>query len=186
MLMTSKINLELKHFCNDFTPIRAALKDVGAKEVGVVSQKDYFFHLPKIESNIEPRLKLRIENGKQELIFYRRGDFSQDKSNPADIYLYPVYDKELLNFLKEALGIKAIVEKTRERWSKDNTTFNLDDVKNVGKIFEIELGTTPENKGKDEATFRQYREKFLPHLGAVIKGSNVDLVLNVKNNQNRF
>lgn len=171
-----RINIELKHYCNDFVPIREILKKNGATNLGTVFQKDYFFNLPQGNYSIEPRLKLRIENGKQTLVFYRRGNFKQDSSNLADVHLYEVKDDKLLNFLQEALGVKAIIEKNRERWRKDNITFNLDEVNKVGKIFEIELETTLENKERDESTFTQYRDKFLKYLGDVVKGSNVDLV----------
>ncbi|MBZ1348334.1 MAG: CYTH domain-containing protein [Candidatus Nealsonbacteria bacterium] len=171
-----KINLELKHYCKDFVSIRETLQKNGATNLGVVFQKDYFFNLPQNDYLIEPRLKLRTENGKQTLVFYRRGDFKKNSSNPANVYLYEVKDNELLSFLSEVLGIKAIVEKNRERWRKDNITFNLDDVNSVGKIFEIEIQTTLESKEKDEKMFVQYRNKFLKYLGDIVKGSNVDLV----------
>lgn len=171
-----KINLELKHYCKNFAPIRKILQKNGATNLGTVFQKDYFFNLPQGNYSIEPRLKLRIEDEKQTLIFYKRGDFKQDSSNPADVHFYEVKDNELLDFLREVLGVKAIVEKNRERWRKDNIIFNLDEVNKVGKIFEIELETTLENKERDESTFTQYRDKFLKYLGDVVNGSNVDLV----------
>ncbi|MFC1629895.1 CYTH domain-containing protein [Patescibacteria group bacterium] len=171
-----KINLELKHFCEDFIPIRGILKKEGAVNLGTVYQKDYFFNLPQSNHLIEPRLKLRVENGEQVLVFYRRGDFKQGSSNPANVHLYKVEDNELLKFLQEAFGVKVIVEKNRERWSKDNIIFNLDEVNKVGKIFEIEVGTTLENKERDEKKFTQYKDKFFKYLGDVVKGSNVDLL----------
>lgn len=173
-----KINLELKHFCSNFTPIRRILKKDGVRNLGIVFQKDYFFNLPSTNSPIKPRLKLRIEKGKQELIFYKRGNFKKNIANPAQIYVYKVKDKELLNFLKETLGVRAIVEKKRERWRKDNIIFNLDKVNNIGSIFEIEIETTPKNRKKDEIVFDQYRKKFQKYLGKTVKGSNVDLLKN--------
>lgn len=171
-----KINLELKHYCDDFNPIRVLLKKSGAKNLGVAHQKDYFLNLPPDNSLIEPRLKFRVENNKQTLIFYKRGDFQAKTGNPASILLYEVQDDKLLDFLREVLGVRAIVKKTRERWRKDNAVFNLDDVYGVGKVFEIEIETTPENKEEDEVLFKKYEKEFSKYLGEVIKGSNVDLV----------
>lgn len=70
----------------------------------------------------------------------------------------------------------ALDEKTREVWRKENTVFHLDTVKNVGKIFEIELQKRDAITPSDKKTFKDYQNKLLPYLGKVIKGSNVDLV----------
>ncbi len=170
-----KTNLELKHLCVDFGKIRRVLKDLGAKREIVKNQKDFFFELPKSKTG-NPRLKLRIENKKETLIFYDRPDFKKGKETAAKIRLYEVKDKELLPFLKDSLGVKAIVEKKREVWRKDNTVFHLDDVKGVGKIFEVELQKFGKVNQKDIGIFKKYQKELLPYLGKVVKGSNVDLI----------
>jgi adenylate cyclase class 2 len=171
----NKTNLELKHFCSDFHGVRKVLKTIGAKKEVVKNQKDFFFELPKRKIG-NPRLKLRIENRKETLIYYDRPNFKKEKETKATIKLYKVHDKELLPFLKESLGVKAIVEKKREVWRKDNTVFHLDDVKGVGKIFEVELQRFGKINQKDINIFKKYQTELLPHLGPVIRGSNVDLV----------
>lgn len=177
--MQNKFNLELKYFCSDFEPIRRVLKEIGAKKVGTSSQKDYFFNLPISKDKIKPRLKLRIERDKQTLIFYKRPDFTQGKSTPSDVTLFPVKDSKLLQLLKKFLGTKAVVIKKRELWKKNNTVFNLDQVKGVGKIFEIEL-TAKDQIEQEEKELDFYRAKLLPYLEQIVTGSNVDLVLNKK------
>ncbi|MEZ4156952.1 MAG: class IV adenylate cyclase [Candidatus Paceibacterota bacterium] len=134
-----KANLELKHRCFKFPEIRDALREIGATKVATKKQKDYFFNLPRDARKNSPRLKLRIENKQQELIYYERPNFNKAKGAVADIKLYPVKDEQLLPFLKMALGVRAIVEKKREVWKLENTVFHLDNVKGVGGIFEIEL-----------------------------------------------
>ena len=109
------------------------------------------------------------------LFFIKDPDFSANKATPADVALFDIKDKKLLQFVHKSLGVKAIVFKKRELWEKENTVFHLDSVKNVGKIFEIEL--TSNGKPKQEnATFTSYKNKFLPLLSKIIKGSNLDLV----------
>lgn len=44
----NKINLELKHHCDNFGKVRQVLREVGAKKEIVKNQKDYFFNLPSI------------------------------------------------------------------------------------------------------------------------------------------
>lgn len=172
--MQNKLNLELKYFCADFFPIRRVLSEIGAKKNKTANQKDYFFNLPNVQQNA--RFKLRIESQKQTLVYYEREDFKENKANPAKVILYPTKDKKLLTFLSNTLGIKAIVVKRREQWKKENTVFNLDTVEKVGKIFEIEITTDPKNLKKDEAIFNSYKEKLLPFLTKIVKGSNLDLV----------
>ena len=174
----SKINLELKHFCSDFNKIRNILKKLGAKKEAIKNQKDYFFNVPVAKSKIHPRLKLRIERGKQTLIYYDRPDFNESKNTASSVALHEVIDKELLPFLRGLLGIRAIVEKRREVWRKANTVFHLDTVKGVGKIFEIELRKKGKISKNDKFLFESYRGKLLPLLGPVIKRSNVDLIEN--------
>ncbi len=173
-------NLELKHFCSDFVPLRKALLKIGARKEVVKNQKDYFFELPKSKTG-NPRLKLRIENEIEKLIYYDRPEFKKSKETASKIKLYEVKDKELLPFLKESLGVKSTVEKKREIWRKDNTVFHLDNVKTVGKIFEIELQKNGKISKEDVKMFKNYQDILLPYLGDVIKSSNSDLILNNKN-----
>lgn len=171
-----KTNIELKHYCTDFKKVRAVLKEIGAKKEVVKTQKDYFFELPKNADKVSPRLKLRIEGDTKTLIYYQRPDFTKTKDAVADVKLYEVKDNQLLSFLEGSLGVKAIVQKKREVWRKENTVFHIDTVKDVGGIFEIELQKLGKITDKDREIFKSYQTKLTPFLGKVIKGSNVDLV----------
>lgn len=170
----NKTNLELKHYCSNFSKIRQVLKDFQASKEVVKSQKDYFFNLPVGKNS--PRLKMRIEGKKKMLCYYERPDFVKGKETTAKVRLYDVADNQLLKFLSESLSVKAVVEKRREVWRKENTVFHIDRVKGVGGIFEIELQKRGKITKTDRVLFRKYQDAFLPHLGKVIKGSNVDLV----------
>lgn len=178
--MISRVNLELKYFCHDFRSIRKILEEMGAKKLGFKKQKDYFFFMPSIRENV--RMKFRNEGKNQEIVYYERPDFEANKNISADVLVYIVKDKRLFNFLKRALGVKGIVEKRRETWKKGNTIFNLDRVKNVGNIFEIELQKpkTQSTTKQDIKIFDLYKQKFLPYLGKIIKTSNLEVVLKNK------
>ncbi len=168
----NKTNLELKHFCSDFGNIRKVLKKIGAKKEGIKNQKDYFFEI----LNKTGRLKLRVEEGRQVLVYYERPNFLKGKSTTAKVKIYDVRDGQLLPFLRDALGTKVIVEKKRELWRKLNAVFHIDNVKGVGGIFEIELQKKGKITTSDQKQFKEYQDKLLPYLGKVIKGSNADLV----------
>ncbi|MDD4990069.1 MAG: CYTH domain-containing protein [Candidatus Pacebacteria bacterium] len=137
--------------------------------------------MPKSKGFKNPaHLKLRIENSKQTLIYYQRANFSAITSTPSDIILLPVQDSKILSFLSKALGVRAVVEKTRELWKKENTVFHLDKVKNAGNIFEIEVWSSSKTATKDKIKFGEYKKKLLLLLDKIIKGSNEDLVLKAK------
>ena len=168
----NKTNLELKHYCSNFNKIRKVLKEIGAKKEIIKSQTDYFFKLP----NSKARLKLRIEEKRQLLVYYERPDFLKAKSTISKGRLYNVRDSQLLPFLSSVLGIKVIVKKKREIWRKSNTVFHIDNVKGVGGIFEIELQKEGKITDTDQKQFKAYQNRLLPYLGKVIKGSNADLI----------
>jgi len=176
----NKTNLELKHYCADFKKIRKFLKKIGASKEIVKTQKDYFYNLPKTKENNSGRLKLRIEGDKFFLVYYERPDFVKAKETTSQVKLLTVKDDELLPFLNEVLGVKAVVDKKREVWRKNNTVFHLDNVKGVGDIVEIELQKKGEINNEDKKIFTYYQSELLPFLGEVIKGSNIDLVLDKK------
>ncbi len=177
--MKFKQNLELKHYCDNFQEIRKILKKIGAKKDKVKKQKDYFFNLPQEKQKQKARLKLRVENKKMTLVYYERPDFVSGKDTSSDIALLEV-DELTLKFLEKSLGVSAIVEKKREVWRKQNTVFHLDTVKDVGMIFEVELQKEGLITEKDKEIFSNYQKVLTPAIGKVIKGSNIDLVLNKK------
>lgn len=174
--MQSKTNLELKHFCKDFKKIRIVLRQIGARKETIRNQKDYYFDLSVLKSKNLARLKLRIEKDKQTLCYYERPNFSKARETKAEVSLYDVKDKDLLNFLEKSLGVLGVVEKKREIWRKDNTVFHLDKVKKVGNVFEVELQKRGKITENDEKIFKSYQNRLSPFLGKVIKGSNIDLV----------
>jgi adenylate cyclase class IV len=177
--MKPKTNLELKHYCTDFSAIRKILKNIGAEKIAIKNQKDYFFHLPRIKTGDSPRLKLRIEKDSKVLIYYERPKFQKGKDTTSKVKFYPVTDNQLLPFLKETLGIQATVEKKREIWKKGNTVFHLDIIKDIGNVFEIELRKTGAITQKDSDIFKSYQKQLDPYLGKIIKDSNGDLILKI-------
>ncbi len=174
--MQQKQNLELKYFCTDFVSIRSALKEIGAYKEIVKRQKDYFFNLPNANYKRNGRMKLRVENRRMTLIYYERPDFTHSNNGTSDVLLLSA-NQQILNFLTKTHGVTTTVKKTREVWRKDNTVFHLDDIDGVGKVFEIELQKMGLLTEKDKKIFEGYKEKVLPFLGKIIKGSNEDLVL---------
>jgi adenylate cyclase class 2 len=178
--MISRENLELKHFCKNFKEIRKTLSDIGAKKLETKKQKDYFFNLPKnkdVPTGVKARLKMRQEDDQMYLLYYERPNFKKDKDTKSKVRLLDA-DKATLKFMEESLGVLGIVNKRREIWQKGSTVFHLDNIVGVGNIFEIELRKSGKLNKKDIAEFTSYQKAVSPYLGKVVKGSNIDLVLN--------
>ena len=171
--MRINLNREIKAYCPDFEPVRKLLRDAGATFVEIKEQVDYFYHLPAVgDSEGTRRLKLRVQNGKTQLIYYY--DIQETHSRVSQFQLWELRDSHIQEVLEAALGIRVVVRKQRELWRKDNVIFNLDTVEDVGQIFEVEA---QQEDGYDiEAQVEECRRLFGPCLGPRITGSNEDLV----------
>ncbi len=172
--MHLRLNRELKAYCNDFTTARQLLRDHGASFVEIKEQLDYYYRPPSADSaDGTRRLKLRIEHGKGELIYYCEGQ--EAGARTSRFQTASTDDPMMGDVLAGALGISAIVRKQRELWRKDNVVFNLDTVETVGQILEVEVQA---RDGRDiDLQITEYQRLFKPCLGDHIVGSNEDLVV---------
>ena len=140
----------------------------------VKEQVDYYYRLPPTE-DVEgtQRLKLRVENGNEQLIYYY--DRQETNARVSCFQLWEVRDPQIKEALDVALGIRVIVRKERELWRMENIKFNLDTVEDVGQIFEVEA---QEKDGCDiVAQVEECRRRFRTCLGSYIANSNEDLVI---------
>ena len=174
MDMDVHLNREIKAYCPDFAPVRELLRELGATFIEVKEQIDHYFHLPDVgEEEGTRRLKLRVESGERQLIYY--WDRQETNTRISRFQLWEVHDPQVVEMLNAALGSRVIVRKKRELWRKDNIIFNLDTVEDVGQIFEVEAQA---EDGRDiEAQVEECRRRFGPYLGPYIACSNEDLVI---------
>ena len=171
--MTMQTNREIKAYCPDFGPVRRALTDLGASYVEHTDQVDYYYNLADTpEGGSRRRLKVRIDKDAPQVIYYEEGQDSGART--SSFRVWGLNGHETKEMLDAVLGIRAVVNKQREIWSKDNVVFNLDEVEGVGRIFEAEIRT--EADFDVEAQLREYLDLFGPYLGEQIVGSNEDLV----------
>ena len=171
--MTMQTNREIKAYCPDFGPVRRALTDLGASYVEHTDQVDYYYNLADTpEGGCRRRLKVRIDKDAPQVIYYEEGQDSGART--SSFRVWGLNGHETKEMLDAVMGIRAVVNKQREIWSKDNVVFNLDEVEGVGRIFEAEIRT--EADFDVEAQLREYLDLFGPYLGEQIVGSNEDLV----------
>jgi adenylate cyclase class IV len=123
-------NLELKIKAESHRKFRNKLTDIDADNIGVLNQKDVYYKVP------DGLLKLRIENGKQSLIFYRRDEKGNNRWSDFDVLKFENDGGE--EFFNKIFSIETIVEKRRELFIYDDTRIHLDEVKSLGFFIELE------------------------------------------------
>lgn len=135
-------NIEIKARFQDEEQFNAAV-EIAKKLWGdasgeILIQRDVFFH------STTGRLKLRYEEGRPaRLIQYSRPDSAVAKLSEFKLMTLP--EPQLLeSMLRDSIGIKGTVEKTRHLFMVGQTRLHLDKVKNLGHFFELEVCLRPD------------------------------------------
>ncbi len=127
-------NLEIKIRLDEFERILDLLKKSNARFSGILTQKDVYYNVEEF------LLKLRIEDGKNYLIKYKRDESGKDRFSHYNIL--SLSGEKVDDYLSEIFNIEAVVEKKRTVFIIDNTRIHLDEVKNLGKFIELETVVT--------------------------------------------
>lgn len=135
-------NIEIKARIRDEARIRNYMSSHGALHE-TQHQRDVFF------ACLTGRLKLRcFPDGSGVLIAYDRPDQTGPKM--SDYTLAPVAEAAKLEAaLVRSLGLRGIVEKTREIAIVDQTRIHLDEVSGLGLFLELEVVLRPEQAEAD-------------------------------------
>lgn len=162
------VNLELKVKVPTFANIKKILKEIDAKKISLLKQKDVYF---KVEYGL---LKLRSEEDRQTLIYYDRDESS--KNRWSDFKLLRIKDKSAEKFLSQIFEVEAIVKKKRELFMYDNTRIHLDTVEELGAFLELE---TLLIGGKEDAKkrFKFIKQKLELHRYEELRTSYRTLLL---------
>ena len=123
--------IEIKASLRDVRAAEKILTDFNARFIGADRQKDTYFRVA------EGRLKLRVGNIENALIYYKRADQAGPKR--SDVTLYKTQPGDgLKDFLEQAIGVVSVVEKVRRIYFIDNVKIHLDEVVGLGSFIEIE------------------------------------------------
>ena len=155
-------NIEIKCRCADLALARQRAEALGARDAGVLRQRDTFFEAP------HARLKLRdFGDGRAELIGYRRPDAPDARG--SDFLIARVeHPAELAETLGYALGTTGVIEKTRHLFLYRATRIHLDEVQGLGTFVELETVVTGQSDADAHAE--------LAHVAAALRLSRDDLV----------
>lgn len=127
-------NLEIKVKVPSLAPFRRRLVALPhCRRMTVLRQRDHYFRAR------QGYLKLRIvSDGASELIFYERS--RRHGARQSRYARWPVADpRALIRLLTNALGLDAVVGKTREVFLIENARIHLDRVAGLGTFIEIEV-----------------------------------------------
>ena len=161
-------NIEIKIKIPSFVKYESILKSKGLKPKAVLDQKDVYYQTKK------GLLKLRIENGGNSLIKYRRNEKSRDRV--SNYYILKIKDNSSEEFFKDIFKKEAVVEKKRILYLYKNTRIHLDKIKTLGNFIELESVVVKDKK----SAVKEFNEvvKFLKlDTKKQIRKSNIDLIL---------
>jgi len=149
------INVEIKARCS--VPHQEAIRFILLKHPQVIRnvlqhQVDTYFNVPN------GRLKVRESPLENYLIRYDRADQGGPKVSKYDLVPCQAIER-LKAALTKALGVKAIVDKSREIYFIDNMKFHLDSIRGLGTFVEIEARDEAETIG--EARLREQCQHWM-------------------------
>ncbi len=129
-MITIPRNLEIKIQLDSLKEIKKLIKQnlIGLREILV--QRDVYL---KVDRGL---LKLRIENGKSSLIYYKRDENSSRRWSEFQFIKFSDGNPE--KFFKDIFQTEVTVTKVRELYIYNNTRIHLDKVKGLGSFIELE------------------------------------------------
>jgi predicted adenylyl cyclase CyaB len=165
-------NLELKVRTDSFNKVKKILTLLEAKYEGLLNQKDVYY------KNGSGLLKLRIENGRQSMIYYERNESSKNRWSNYEFLVFQ--DGNAESFLSKIFDVTAVVVKKRMLYLYDNTRIHLDEVKGLGKFIELET-LVINGKADAKRRFDNTAKVLGIDVKEQIKKSYKDLIVKTKN-----
>jgi len=152
--------LELKARISDLEKMRNNVETIATERVGRLRQTDTYFRIPN------GRLKLREVDGSDEvaLIHYVREDIAEPKN--SDVFIVRIQESLAIcvkQLLEMALGVKAVIKKTRDVYYYEGTRIHLDVVENLGIFIEFEKNVS--NTKSDMYESCNQLKKLMEKLG---------------------
>lgn len=126
-------NIEIKARIEDRELILSRARELSTDQEQMILQEDIFF------STSSGRLKLRIfSESEGKLIYYERNDTHGPKASFYTISS-TTEPRKLCQVLTQALGVRAVVRKSRTLIMHGRTRIHLDEVEDLGNFLELEV-----------------------------------------------
>jgi predicted adenylyl cyclase CyaB len=164
------LNFEFKARLHDESHVRATLKRLRARFLGVDHQIDTYFRVPSGHLKVREG---RIENA---LIFYKRSNAARTRRSTIDMLLLPRRNS-MRSILSRTLGVLVVVDKRREIYFVGNVKIHLDRVRGLGKFVEVEAITRSGDVRKVRAQARKFQKLFAIPSADIVPLSYSDMIL---------
>lgn len=164
-----RVNFEFKARMRDERRVRAALKQLRARYVGLDHQVDTYFHAPS------GRLKVREGKIENALIFYRRTNSARPRRSSVELMLLPRRNG-LRTILSQVMPQRVVVDKRREIYFVGNVKIHLDRVRGLGKFLEVEAITRTGRLDRARGQALRFQKLFGVTRHDIVPHSYSDLV----------
>jgi len=163
-------NMELKALLEERSGAVAVCERLHAEFRGIIHQVDTYFRVA------EGRFKLRASDpGEDYLVHYRRPDVPGPKGCDYEI---AIVHRSVLPVLCTALGVLAVVDKTRALYLWENVRIHLDNVAGLGDFIEFEAVLSEQHDDRDGQKKLEFLQKaFSIPESALIEHSYLDMIL---------
>jgi adenylate cyclase class 2 len=164
------LNFEFKARLRDQSHIRATLRRLRARRLGVDHQVDTYFRVPSGHLKVREG---RIENA---LIFYKRSKATRPRRSTIDMMLLPRRNS-MRSILSHTLRVLVVVDKRREIYFVGNVKIHLDRVRGLGQFVEVEAITRSGDVRKVRAQARKFQKLFAISSADIVPLSYSDMIL---------
>lgn len=164
------VSYEFKARLRNEEHIRAVLKALRARFVGVDHQVDTYFRVP------HGRLKVREGRIENALIFYERANSPRARLSRISLLPLPPMNR-MRAVLAGALGVLAVVDKRREIYFVGNVKVHLDRLRGLGRFVEVEAISRSGKTARVRGQARKVQQLFEVADSDIVAESYSDLVL---------
>lgn len=171
------LEIELKVLLPSLAPVRAALRERGARFIKRTREHDVYYNAPHRDfSATDEALRVRYTGGKA-VVTYKGAKIKNLGLKAREELNTAVESGEVVEQILGRLGFTrtAAVSKWRETFAVGNATISLDDVDGLGTFMEIEVIAESDRDGA-LATISRIKEE-LGICGEPILASYLELVL---------
>jgi adenylate cyclase class 2 len=170
------VEIEAKMSVESFEPVRARLRELGAREAGRQVEVDSFFDtedrsLLAADEGLRLRLERDVDRGAERHVITYKGPRQMGQLKSREEVEVEVAPREHAAKLLEKLGYHRTLsfEKRRETWELDRCKVELDELPYLGHFIEVE--------GPDEKTVLAVRERLGLAHRPIVKSSYIAMLM---------
>jgi predicted adenylyl cyclase CyaB len=170
------VEIEAKMSVESFDPVRAKLRELGAREAGRHFEVNTFFDtedrsLLAADEGLRLRVERDVASGAERHVVTYKGPRQMGQLKSREEVEVGVSSREGAARLLEKLGYHRTLsfEKRRESWELDGCRIELDELPHLGRFIEVE--------GPDEKTVLAVRERIELSHRPIVKSSYIAMLM---------